>query len=199
MRADLQLLLRLRRDLKVLPLFLVAFVILGEFTPLLVPFLTPIVPPTLRIPSQVDKIRASVAEQRRKVRASGAPAPADANPVLVVASLFPDRFGDDKNATLANLGRARWVTGVDLGLFPAWWGTMWPRMLWSRLMARRLAPFAWEIVIDTSCLEREVNASQRLLLAEVILALERRGIDVEGKSEIALRSDLEDWMQKFNK
>jgi hypothetical protein len=84
-RADFLLLHRSARDISRLPLFALMLVVCGEFTPLVVPFLSGVVPHTCRIPSQVAADRRRV-EQRRAASfrsLTGASVAAAANGVLL--------------------------------------------------------------------------------------------------------------------
>jgi hypothetical protein len=83
-RADFLLLHRSASDISRLPLFGLVMLVCGEFTPLVVPFLSGVVPQTCRIPRQAAADRRRVEQRRaasfRSLR--GASAAAAANGVL---------------------------------------------------------------------------------------------------------------------
>ncbi|KAF1920285.1 hypothetical protein BDU57DRAFT_430174, partial [Ampelomyces quisqualis] len=63
-RAEWQITLRSRNDMLRLPAFGIIFLVCGEWTPLLVMYITPAVPEACRIPRQVERVLAK-SEQRR--------------------------------------------------------------------------------------------------------------------------------------
>ncbi|KAF1988196.1 hypothetical protein K402DRAFT_373958 [Aulographum hederae CBS 113979] len=55
-RAEFQLLRRNRADVVRLPIFGLLFALFGEWLPVLVVFITPVIPPSVRFPAQVDRV-----------------------------------------------------------------------------------------------------------------------------------------------
>ena len=187
-RADMQLLLRTRADYKTLPFFGLIFLVCGEFTPLLVPFLTSFVPPTLHLPKQIQKERSKIAGRREDVRAAGPPEWRKITNIWDIKPIaYEDKYLDGTFQRLA----------AELNLYPAWWEYMRPKRLYMMRVRLRLGRRLTELKYDDILMLREGKV-QQLLRQEVEMALDRRGIPVEGKSEPVLRSDLHRWLQDRN-
>ena len=183
-RAELQLLLRTRADIKVLPLFGIMFAICGEFTPLLVPFLTPIVPPTLRIPSQVHARREKADRRRQEARAQG---PEEWRDIPSIWHLEPPSYQDQYlRGVLQRMA-------IELALYPQWWERVWPKGLYMMAVKARLGRRLSELKYDDLSMLRDGKVRQ-LEKEEVVLALDRRGIQVNGKAEQDLRNQLDQWL-----
>lgn len=67
-RAEHQLILRSRQELLRLPILAALLLIFGEWLPLLVISMTPLVPPNCRIPKQVERARRKLTERRIRER-----------------------------------------------------------------------------------------------------------------------------------
>ncbi|KAI9827642.1 MAG: hypothetical protein M1819_006931 [Sarea resinae] len=105
-RSEFQLLYRTRHDISRVPAFALLFLICGEFTPLVVIYVSQIVPWTCRIPAQVRKEREALESRRRaSFRNLVVPSPETAREADVQVLRRPQ---------LLHIGRS-------LGLFSPWW------------------------------------------------------------------------------
>ena len=184
-RADLRLLLRLRADTKVLPVFALVFICCGEFTPLLVPWLTAIVPPSVHIPSQTKALRERAEIRRQQARAEGPPEWRD---IRNIWDLKPPEL-DDKylRPMLRRLAR-------ELALYPPWWEKF---PLYMKIVGWR---FGWrmsDLKYDDLMIMRDGGVKE-MISEEVTMACDRRGLVVEGKEEKELRRMLEEWLRDRN-
>lgn len=184
-RADLQLLLRLRADTKVLPIFALVFVCCGEFTPLLVPWLTAIVPPSVHIPSQTNKLRRNAEKRRQQARAEG---PQEWRSIENIWDLKVPRL-DDKLLLPVVRRVAR-----ELALYPPWWENL---PLHMSLVKHRLRLRLNELRVDDMAIMRD-GGVRGMMAEEVTIACERRGLAVEGKGEVSLRKMLKQWLEEGN-
>lgn len=188
-RAQFQLLLRLRADAKVLPMFALVFLCCGEFTPLLVPFLTSIVPPTLHIPIQTRKLRAKAHLSREKARKQG---PVAWRSIHNIWGLAIANEKDDK--TLQAIVRR---LAQELALHPSWWEKIPSTKLYMMMVRRRLGKRLTELEYDDLRISRDGGVSL-LSMEELVLACDKRGFTVERKSVEELRSMLRQWGRDKN-
>ena len=162
--------------MKRIPLFALIFMACGEFTPLVVPFLTAAVPGTCHIPKQVRGAREKL-ERRRKASFRE----------LVVAPPTEDvGVGGLKREQLLHVGRS-------LGLHSAWW----PQALGlppNGLLKARIRARAEYLDMDDHLIESDGGVGE-MELEEVRLALEERGLDLLGKNDQQLKGSLKSWLK----
>lgn len=200
-RAELQLVLRTRADIKVLPFFGLVFIICGEFTPLIVPYLTAVVPPTLHLPSQTQSISEKREARRQRARAESDTENPQWRQIRSIWDLHPTKYEDALvPATCTRMA-------LELGVYPAWWDKLRPRKLGLMAIQARLGKRLSELKYDDILLLREGAAGgagrggvERLERDEVMLALERRGIRAGAAemSETNARKALTQWLRDRN-
>lgn len=154
-RSEFQLVMRSRHDTRRIPVFVVVFLVFGEFSPLVLPFVSSIVPWNCRIPSQLQGDREKQ-ELRRK----------DAFAKLVGAN------GRDAGKTVEGLDKEELlhVSNV-LGLHsPKWPAALsLPPTVWLRFKVRRQMEY---LELDDTLLERgggpeALDAGEELKMAVV--------------------------------
>lgn len=174
-RAEFHLLRRTRQDIRKIPLFVLMYIVCGEFTPLVVVALSGLVPRTIWIPKQVLRAREK-AESRR-------------------AAVYATAVSESEPETSMNY-EARRLGGI-LSAYPTWWDRLPVTPSWfiSRRVAERLRLIDLDdfaIVQDGS----QGDGVQRLAdLEEVRLAAEMRGIDVLGREDEELKAMLGKWIR----
>lgn len=108
-RADFQLIRRTRRDINRVPLFALIWLICGEFTPLVVIYVTGAVPRTIWMPKQVQKAREEAENRRAKS--------SDASPALFAG---PSWQSDIESMPEEPQRKALKTCAQSLGLYPVW-------------------------------------------------------------------------------
>jgi hypothetical protein len=176
-RADWILLWRVRRDLARIPLFGLVLLVTGEFTPLLVPWLDPIIPGTCRIPGQIQS--ALEAAERRRA----------------------DAFDELDRRPVTDLAQpaARLHVLRSLHLTSRLWsalGVLVPiGALWH--IGRGGARIAF-LEGDDALLAASAEGVSALVPDEVRIACAERGIDVLSRKDGELRTLLGDWLRLTN-
>ncbi|KAL6878871.1 hypothetical protein J3F83DRAFT_724223 [Trichoderma novae-zelandiae] len=174
-RADWVLLWRTRHDLVRLPVFALFFLVAGEFTPLLVVFVSGILPLTCRFPSLL-KDMLEKAERRRAAAFND------------LENKYPQ--GAFSAGITKAVARQHILRNLDLP------GAMWDRLGFT-------PPGMWNIKGKLRMSYLEVD-DKRLLdgggplgleVEELRIACSERGLDVLGKSERELRTRLGDWLR----
>ncbi|MDI1485025.1 MAG: hypothetical protein OHK93_000159 [Ramalina farinacea] len=199
-RAEYFLITRTKSDCTRIPLFLVVFACCGEFTPLLVPFISPVIPRCVWVPVQWEKMRRKGGERRRRLEAEergGVERVHDeeekekggkGDGVTTAAPNIHLRIEAlDKNVEISN----------DLGMIGARINA-WPRLLdrvfgWlpRSVLLGRVSGTAQALVVDDFAIEREGGVGA-LVDEEVEMAMDARGQDVLGKEGKELRERLEE-------
>ncbi|MCJ1459068.1 hypothetical protein MMC28_009445 [Mycoblastus sanguinarius] len=185
-RADFQLIRRTWKDIAKLPPFVLIFMICGEFTPLIIVFMTGAVPRIIWIPKQVQKAREK-AEARRKemsIEESGG---------IVVSG--PARTSLIASMTEPSQTKALRHLGASLGLYPAWWDRYLPTGPPMSLVRRRVYKRLEELEVDDFAIERD-GGVEKMEDGELTIACEERGLDVLGKDEQQLREELREWLRQ---
>ncbi|KAL7945661.1 hypothetical protein V8C42DRAFT_323790 [Trichoderma barbatum] len=174
-RADWVLLWRTRHDVVRLPIFALFFLLAGEFTPLLVVFVSGILPYTCRFPSQLkdtiekaERRRGTAFDELERKHPQGALSPGITTAVA----------------------RQHVLRTLDLP------GTMWDRLGFN-------PPGMWNIKgrLRLSFLEVDDKrliaggGSSGLEVEELRIACSDRGLNILGKSEAELRTRLGDWLR----
>ncbi|KAF1844067.1 uncharacterized protein K460DRAFT_288814 [Cucurbitaria berberidis CBS 394.84] len=203
-RAEWQIVLRSKKDVRRLPAFAALMLCMGEWTPLIVIYLTPVIPEACRIPSQVQrtlgKIEKIRQERLRRVtldstrlmmkdrRAGGTlPTTSESTDFKKNAQVMP-------GAAVANFNLES-MSPFELLLTSAqynchsrifdWLYLTPPKWLLQRNVGQRLG-YLWK---DDALIERD-GGWAALNKVEVERACVERGINVLGKREDELRKAL---------
>ncbi|KAI9788094.1 MAG: hypothetical protein M1816_007226 [Peltula sp. TS41687] len=185
-RADFLLLHRSRHDMSRLPLFALVFIVCGEWTPLVVPFITPLVPLTCRLPGQIDSAVRKLEERRARAFREIVVAGGDAQPQPAAAGKV-EQLGPD----------ALRLVSASLGLHSRFWGSVAPPTAWLRRRVRKRVEF---LGLDDTLLLRYAaggpagKALEELDPEELHAALVERGLDTGGRSEGQRREVLRRWL-----
>ncbi|OAK99946.1 hypothetical protein IQ06DRAFT_326634 [Phaeosphaeriaceae sp. SRC1lsM3a] len=198
-RAEWQIVLRSRRDLLRLPAFGLIFLVFGEWTPLLVRWITPLIPEACRIPSQVERSLKKVEGARRerqnvplrhiealRKRDMGKSGGASSSPNVVTSAQALQHF-KPKEATHLDL----LFTSIRHNCHGRMWDYLQmipPRALLVRNLERKFK----YLKKDDEMIVRD-GGWQALERREVERACVERGIDVLGKGEGDVRRGLGTW------
>lgn len=197
-RAEWQIVLRSRADKLRLPAFGALLLMFGEWLPLLVVYLTPVVPEPCRIPAQVERSLKKGEERRTererrlamdaarlvaKDRVAGATNPGDIRPQTVSLEMLAkaDLY------TLLNLD-------VKFGIQPKIWDWLFmtpPKALLRYGLRNRIS----YLQKDDWAIRRD-GGFQGLNAEEIKRACVERGIRVLGRKEPDLRKELAIWFEK---
>jgi hypothetical protein len=196
-RAEWQIVARSRKDMLRLPAFGLIFLIFGEWTPLLVMYITPIIPEPCRIPRQVHSDLSKL-EARRHARQRKASLDA-------MRLMARDRgiAGSGGHDVVASAHTIRTTNPLDLTLFELvlasarfnchsklWdWAMLTPPKFWLKRNLRKTYEY---LRTDDRLIERD-GGHQALEMREVQRACVERGMDVLGKKEGEMRRALEGW------
>ena len=159
--------------------------ICGEFTPLVIVFMTGIVPRGIWIPKQVEGARRRVEERRRVARkVSGIETSWD---TLIAGRALEESTGAER----IRIGR---FVAQSLDLYPAWWDQYFATIVPTALVERRARRRVEDITVDDLAIRRDGGVGS-MNAEEVVWACEERGIDVLERGEKDLRGELEKWMR----
>ncbi|KAF2166147.1 hypothetical protein M409DRAFT_66667 [Zasmidium cellare ATCC 36951] len=198
-RSEFQLLERNSHDIGKLPLFGVLVALLGEWLPLLVPFMPGVVPGTCCFPKQLEGMRKKAEERRRRSFRQGISEPSKEQISEIsdatVAADWPMTGKDYAASKLKGLRDDQlYHLSCALDLHNRMWDRVQlppPSWLLRRGLSKRLA----YLTKDDKLLTRDGGAP-RLSSEEMIIACEQRGLDVLGKREEVLRNDLTWWLAR---
>ena len=159
-----------------MPLFILVFIVCGEFTPLVAIFFSGAVPRSLWVPKQVQKAREKVEARRREVFR---------NP--------PEGLKiEEKREESHKLSKAQIVhIGRSLGLYSSLWDRIDLPPLW--LITRRIKKRMKFVELDDFAIRRD-GGVEKMEPAEVELAVEMRGLDILGREEEESRRSLSQWL-----
>jgi len=193
-RAEFQLLERNARDIGKLPLFGLLVLLFGEWLPLLVPFIPNRVPGTCRIPKQVRGMREKSEARRKWSFRSGVAEPA-AGQVAVEGGKW--RMTDEANVreVLKSLGSEQLM---HLSCVLNQHSSVWDRIQLTPpagLIRRGVCARVQYLALDDFLIV-EAGGIKNLSSDELIIACEERGIDVLGKPEDKLKTELQAWIKK---
>jgi hypothetical protein len=208
-RAEWQIVRRSRKDMLRLPAFGLIFLVFGEWTPLLVRWITPIIPEPCRIPSQVERDlvkQENKRKDRQNVRQSQAmrlirkdpPKPGSRPPL-------PSDIGTKQNQLTALSGsdslqhmNPKTSTHFELFVLSAqydlharpwdWIGVTPPKWLLQRNLAKKVE----YLKKDDEMILRD-GGWAALEKREVERACVERGIYILGKKEGEMRKALAEW------
>lgn len=217
-RAEWQVLRRSKRDLLRLPVMGFLILALGEWLPLIVIYLTPVIPEACRIPAQVERVLKKKEHQRKerlgrialhalRLQSQDRTPRTDENAIRLAAAaeglLSPEKkVGKEGGMAMASAIVPPDASG-DLGLFhllllsarldchPRVLDKLYltpPKWLLQRNVGRTLA----YLTQDDELIRRD-GGSQALDKQELQRACVERGIDVLGKSEAEQRKSLSQW------
>ncbi|KAF3005128.1 hypothetical protein E8E13_010289 [Curvularia kusanoi] len=217
-RAEWQVIRRSRRDLVRLPVMGFLILALGEWLPLVVVYLTPVIPEACRIPKQVQRVlsRKEAARKERlhriglhalRLKSLDRRPQTDENAVRLAAAVEVLLSPETKVAKEGGIPMARAIippdAAVDLSLFhllllsarldchPRVLDKLYltpPKWLLQRNVGKRLA----YLTQDDELIKRD-GGVQALDKQELRRACVDRGIDVLGKSEAEQRKLLGQW------
>jgi len=182
-RADFQLIRRAKNDVHKLPLFILVWLVCGEFTPLVVIFVSGLVPRIIWIPKQVQGAREKAEARRHLARQDSTvhfPGP--------LSFEIIDQMDQPRQTNTFH------YYGRSLGLYPAWWDRLPGAFDPTRVIRERVKQRVEYLEVDNFAVARD-GGVERLEGQEVVWACEDRGIDVLGKGQRQLRSDLKAWME----
>ncbi|KAL5121051.1 hypothetical protein ACEQ8H_000900 [Pleosporales sp. CAS-2024a] len=209
-RAEWQIVRRSRKDMLRLPAFGLIFLVCGEWTPLLVRWITPLIPEPCRIPSQVERDLAKLENTRRAREnmsarrvtrlikrdppkpqpVSGPPLPKGLNQVgKAKVWSGTEALAHTKLGTWSHM--ELYLMSVEFSLHEkAWdWIAMTPpKWLLRRRIARRV-----EYLKKDDDLIRRDGGWAALSLREVQMACKERGRYILGKKEAQVRDELAIW------
>lgn len=184
-RANFLLLHRSDQDLKRIPIFALVLLVCGEFTPLLVPFITGIVPSTCRIPSQVTATLQKLESRRRESFRNLVTAPPSPPSSMSAAQSYIDSLSRDQLLHISrslNLHSSRWPDrNPNLPLPP------------TALLKRRVQRQQHFLETDDRLIERDGHV-HGLIPEELRMACVDRGLDTLNKTDAQLRAVLRSWL-----
>ena len=154
--------------------------ICGEFTPLVIVFLSGVVPRTCMIPKQIASAREKAEVRREKSFREG----------TMRAKKVAAAIGDLERNQILHIGRS-------LGLYSSVWDRLGQFRLGGiplGLVKRRIEKRVEYLGLDDMAIERDGGAGQ-LEMEEVKTSLEERGLDVLEKNDTRLRGTLSKWLK----
>ncbi|KAF2717256.1 hypothetical protein K431DRAFT_288705 [Polychaeton citri CBS 116435] len=200
-RGEYQMLERQAYDVSKLPLFGLLVALLGEWLPLVVPFIPNAVPVTCRIPKQIQGMREKAEERRRHSFRQAVSEPSDEQ--LSLKQIESEASGDtmplmDLQYAQSVLARLRPNQLHHVSCVLNTHGRLWDRLqilppapiIRSRI-ARRLNYFTRD---DYLLLQHD--GVKKLSPPEVEIACEQRGLDILGRKTEVLRATLTVWLER---
>ncbi|KAI5855433.1 hypothetical protein BZA05DRAFT_318686, partial [Tricharina praecox] len=170
-RTQYQHLVRARHDILRVPAFGLIFIVFGETSPFILPFVPHLVPYPCRIPQQLNRQRRLAAEARTKAFASLAAEP--------TAEIAKRELGQLNSEELRHVAR---VLGVDSLLLPL-----------EGLRRHRVAKRVEHLALDDALLQRGGGVEALDAGEELVMAAQERGIDTFGRQERDIRDALAGW------
>ncbi|KAF2399855.1 hypothetical protein EJ06DRAFT_522090 [Trichodelitschia bisporula] len=183
-RAEFQLILRARHDSLRIPIFVLLFLIIGEWLPLVVMFFTPVVPYTCRIPKQIDSGRKKAETQRR--------AGLELYKEPKGSKVSKDTKAD--NLSKQQLFRASAVLGLHSRLWDRLNGALKTPVLPPNTLLRWRLQRRLRYLEQDDALMLKDGGVNRLSSDELKMACEQRGIDVVGRDDKTLKKALDQWL-----
>jgi hypothetical protein len=177
-RSDFQLLNRNWHDIKRVPMFALVFLICGEFTPLVVIAISNIVPWTCRIPKQVESDRRKL-EERRSISFRN-------------LTVHPPTEAGAEKLQRQQLVHIDWSLGLSSKIWD-WFGG-----LPNGVLRRKVRSKVQYLEMDDQLI-REYGGTREMVTEEVRMACVDRGINVQGRSEANLKTDLGAWLKSAEK
>ncbi|KAF2827562.1 hypothetical protein CC86DRAFT_369661 [Ophiobolus disseminans] len=198
-RAEWQIVQRSKKDMLRLPAFGAIFLIFGEWTPLLVMYITPLIPEPCRIPNQVQRDLEKT-EKARKERSNmnSAQMMRLMHKDRGIAGADPSKAKVSSQAESIRTENALQLTHLDLVLASARYNChsrLWdllfltPPKFWLQRNVRKKYEY---LRTDDRLIERD-GGCQALDWRETQRAAIERGFDVAGKKEEDVRRSLATW------
>jgi hypothetical protein len=197
-RAQWQVVLRSRKDMLRLPAFAAIFLVFGEWTPLLVMYITPLIPEPCRIPSQVSRDLAKTEKTRHeRLRRAGTHA------LRLLAKDKRVAGASQDGPQTYNAAALRTANPLHMPLYELvcasarfnchsrlWdWVVVAPPKFWLMRNVRKRFEYLRQ---DDEAIVRD-GGCQALERREVERACVERGMDVGGRKEEELRRALGGW------
>lgn len=184
-RADFQSIIRSKDDMSKLPPFILLWCVCGEFTPLIIVFVTGLVPKVLWIPTQVQQFREKAEERRRSIRLKSALGEKPMTAIIRENLLSsPGPTSQEAYQYLAQ----------SLFLYSPWWDRFASSFIPNALLRRRVEARLKDLDVDDFAIARD-GGVRNLDGVEVLKACDERGINVLGREVEDLRKELEGWIQ----
>ena len=171
-RSEYQHLVRARHDILRVPAFGLIFILCGDLSPFILPFVPMLVPYPCRIPQQLSRQRRLAGEKREKAYA----ALVAVEPTKDVAARELEQLSSAEVAHVAK------VLGVDSVLLPL-----------EGLRRYRVAKRVEYLALDDALLQRGGGAEALDSGEELVMAAQERGIDTFGRKEREIRDALGSW------
>ena len=181
-RSDFQLLHRNWHDIKRVPMFGLVFLICGEFTPLVVIALSNVVPWTCRIPKQIESDRRKL-EERRSISFRN-------------LTMEPPTRSGTEQLRRQQLIHISWSLGLSSRIWD-WLGGQYPGLP-TGILKGKVRRRVQYLEMDDKLI-RECGGVREMEEQEVRMACVERGINVQGRSEGGVRTDLGAWLKSAEK
>lgn len=194
-RSKFLLIRRTQPEMLRAPLFAVIFMVLGEWTPLILMGVPSVVPVTCRLPGQVDKTRTKMEERRAKefngqqVKVNTHRQIATKNLLGPYASFAPTQWEGLYHGHAVHINRS-------LGLYSTIWDSLGVRVP-SSVLYKRLAKALKHVHTDDLLILKEGGAKaieMSMSFEEVKMALVDRAVDIMGREDKELRDVLMAWI-----
>ena len=181
----------MKNDVSRIPLFGLVFCVFGEFTPLIVTVLSPVVPKTLWVPRQWQKARLKAQKRREHLVKDG---------ITGGKGLAQLNEQEVENFDLSDAGDVRRLKGLAqwVGAYPRLWDRVLGGALPVSVVKSRLQKKARELQVDDFAIERDGGVAH-LSVEEMKVACDMRGLDVLDKGEEDIRSNLSRWLEEGRK
>jgi hypothetical protein len=183
-RAEFQFLRRSQYDTRRVPIFGLLFILAGEYLPLVVIFLTPLVPYTCRIPKQVKRAR----EKLEKRREDSFRAVTDG-----YVPSAKSKKGEVRELQELEKGQLTHISR-SCGLHAALWDRTRGALPPKSMLTFRVRKWLEYLEKDDALIQRD-GSVRELKGEELRLAAEQRGLNVLGKKDDDLRNTLARWMK----
>ena len=160
--------------------------ICGEFTPLVVVFVTGLVPRIIWLPEQFRKKRNEAEERRKACQRKGGFSYTARDVILRdEASALTDP--NERDITM--------YVAQSLGLYPSILDRFLPAYVLSGLARRRVDKRLKDLEVDDFAIARD-GGVKSMDKEEIVMACEDRGIDLSGREDSQLRQDLSEWIEQ---
>ncbi|KAL9126405.1 MAG: hypothetical protein Q9217_004533 [Psora testacea] len=187
-RGQYHLFLRVKSDISRIPLFGLVFCVFGEFTPLVVAFLNPVVPKTLWLPGQWERARIKARMRKQEVLQDGTGGEQGYGPL---SEQEVENVNVSDAESVRRLRRmARWMDA-----YPRMWDRLFGNMLPISVVRGRLRRKVWECRVDDFAINRDGGVAP-LSSEELKIACDMRALEVLGKTDEDMRRELSRWLEE---
>ena len=163
--------------------------ICGEFTPLVIVFVTGLVPRIIWLPAQFRKKREKAEERRRVCQREGRFQHTAGEMILS----NPSRSLTDSKGSNITIYVAQ-----SLGLYSSVLDRFVPALIPPGIVRRRVDRRLKDLEVDDFAIVRD-GGVKGMDKEEVAMACEDRGIDLLEREDIKLRKDLSEWIERRRK